>query len=177
MILNIFYSILSIVYLSKKSPNLFNKLNNNIKNTKRSNEIKNKDGTYQALTILFGLFGFHNMYEKNISLGVVKFLIICNYLFYIFYFMKTYEKEHEEEFDTFIKNKSIEDADKKYIKKDLIEYTVKNRDTNEYKYHFSHNIDNYIKNKHKNFKYYKMISEVFFFINTLHWVIDILKIV
>lgn len=90
--------------------------------------------------------------------------------------MKTYEKEHEEEFDTFIKEKNVNDPEKKYIKKDVIEYTVKN-DTLEYKYHLSHNIDNYIKNKHKNFKYYKMISEVFFFINTLHWVIDILKIV
>lgn len=176
MILNLIYSIASIVYLSKKSPKLFTMLNQNIKNTKK--EIKNTktNGTYQTLLILLGMFGVHNMYEKRYTLGITKLVIMINYFIYE-YFIYKYKNEHTKEFEEFIKNKKIDEPEKKMINKyKSIEYTVKDGDNKEYKYYLTHNINDYIKRKNHYFSIYKTITTILFLFNALHYVIDCIKL-
>lgn len=173
MILSIFYSILSIVFLSKKSPRLMKILN---QNTKKINEKKNNDPVYQMLTIFMGYLGIHNIYEKKHYLGLIKLVIISNYLVSELYFMQKYKKENQDNFDEFLNKKNIDDPEKKIINKNLIEYTVKDKDS-EYKYLLTSNIYNYIKQNHKNFIYYKYITDLLFFVNILYWFVDILKII
>lgn len=174
MILNLVYSIVSIIYLSKTSPKLFPMLNKNIKNTKKEIKEKKKNNIYQTLTILFGVFGVHNIYEKKYTLGVIKLVIMINYIIYL-YFINLYENEHEKEFDNFIENKKLSDVEKKLINKKIIKYTVKDGE-NEYKYYLTHNTKDYIKNKNPHFIYYSTITSIFFFFNMLQWFIDVINI-
>ena len=116
------------------------------------------------------------MYEKKYQIGILKMLIICNYLFCQLYIIKSYKDEHENEFEKFNKNTNIGEPEKNIINKDIIEYIIK-KDNKEYKYTLTHDINNYIKKKNKKTYYYKFISEIFLYINILNWIVDVMRIV